>query len=387
MWPPRVKAAARAKSRQRKSARGVAPGARHGGQGEDQDEDAEVLGVELEGVAAPVAVGAVGGVVEAAELGDDEAGHLLRVEGPAAGVGELLLGRAAGAVVDGGALGLRLDVQVGRVDALGGEAEAEGGGEGEESGALAEAGEGHAAQAQVDELVKEVEARAQEGVLEHLQVGGEHAEGDEDGEGGPRAQGLAAPVHAALDAEAEEGEEGDDRHLGVLAGVREAEEGGGREEGEAAPEGGPAVHADAPQVEEHAVAGGEDDQQVAPAHGALVGREQLDEVGGEELVADLLGDGIAAHDGGPGRGHEVAQLLQDRRLAAVEVRAHVVAEDDLAAEGELPEVDEGHQREEGGGEPGAGDPGAEAGGRGGGLRLGPGVAPAVLLGHSSALWK
>ena len=98
-------------------------------------------------------MGAVAGVVEAAELGDQEGGHLLRVEGPASGVGELLLGGAAGAVVDGGALGLRLDVQVGGVDALGAKAEAEGGGEGEEDGALAEAGEGHAPQAQVDELI------------------------------------------------------------------------------------------------------------------------------------------------------------------------------------------------------------------------------------------
>ena len=299
-------------------------------------------------------------------------------------MGELLLGGAAGAVLDGGALRLGPDVLVGGVDALGGEAETEGGGDGEEAGALAEARQGHPPQAQVDELIDGIGSRAQEGVLQHLQMGGEDAEGDEHGEGGPRAQGLPAPVHAALDAQAEEGEEGDDRHLGVVAGEGEAEEGGGREEGESAPQGGPAVDADLPQVEEHAPAGGEDGEQVAPPDGALVGGEQLDQVGGEELVADVLGDGVAAHDGGPGRGHEVAQLLRHRRGAPVEVPTHVEAEDDLAAEGELPEVDEGHQGEQRRREPGAGDPAAEGGGgfrlRAGG-RLLPGIAPAVLLAH------
>ena len=66
---------------------GAGPGARHRRQGEDEDEDAEVLGVELHGVAAPVAVPVVGGVVEAAELGDHEAGHLPPGAGTSCGRG------------------------------------------------------------------------------------------------------------------------------------------------------------------------------------------------------------------------------------------------------------------------------------------------------------
>ena len=94
--------------------RGPPPRLRHQQQGQEEDPDAEVLGVDLHGVAAPVAPALAGRVV-APELGHHQGGHLLGVQRPGARELQLLFSALARARrSSGGALGFGLGIDVGR---------------------------------------------------------------------------------------------------------------------------------------------------------------------------------------------------------------------------------------------------------------------------------
>ena len=183
------------------------------------------------------------------------------------------------------------------------------------------------------------------------------AEADQQGQ--PEEARELPLLHAAVKAEVHPGQQGDDGHLGVVAGEGEGQEGRREHEGDAAPQAGPTGEREGAQEAVHPPAGEEDGEHVAPAEVALMGGEQLQQAGRKEVGADLLGCRVAPEGGLPGPGAVVRELLGEGLLAAVEIGAGIASVDDLAAEGEVVEIEEGQEREDGRNRPGGGEAEAE----------------------------
>ena len=270
------------------------------------------------------------------------------MQGPAARQGQLVPGSFGGRGL--GPLRLPGRVQVGGEQPFRTDADSEGHCKGEQPGP----GQQHplfpALPVEEVELEQEVEADGDQGVLEHLHVRGVDAESDQQGQ---REEAGELPLlHAAVEAEVHPGQQGDDGHLGVVAGEGEGQEGRREHEGDAPPQAGPAGQVEDAQVAVHPPAGEEDGEHETPAEVALMGGEQLQQAGREVVGADLLGCRVSPEGGFPDAGAIGCELLGERLLAAVEIGACVASVNDLAAEGEVVEIEEGQQREDGRNRPG-----------------------------------
>ena len=159
-------------------------------------------------------------------------------------------------------------------------------------------------------------------------MGGVDPQGDEDAQSG-EVDGAALP-HSPLQQQAHQGKEGDDPHLGVVAGVGKAQEGGGRHVGHPAPGRRSAAHPQHAQVGVDGQPGDEHGQDVAPGQMALVGGEQVDETRGKVLGAKTLGQRVTAHSVVPRWLGEGLDLLSQGLPAPVKIGAYVMAEDDAA---------------------------------------------------------
>ena len=201
---------------------GVFPDSTQGEGGEEEDDDAEVFRIGFERVPAPVVPLPD---VEVDEFRDDERGDFLRVQGPGGGKGQAAV-RFAFRAPGGAAFGLGAAVIPLGEDAFGADGQAQTDCSGGQQAAVERFDEVVLPDVGDDELDGEDEAKAQQGEVDHLNLGAVygHADASAQEEKVDDAPGFHAPVEAPD----HEGKEGDDRHFGKVPRVGETEKGGRR---------------------------------------------------------------------------------------------------------------------------------------------------------------
>ena len=191
---------------------------------------------------------------------------------------------------------------------------------------------------------KEVETQGAQRIEHHLGVWRIDPQCDHDSQ--RQEMSETSGIHAPIEEMAHEREQGDYRHLGVVAGIGKGEEGWRGHIGDAAPDRRPATDSDSPQVEIHAASGQENREDVAPSDMALVGGKKIDQVRREILWADLVRLRETAHLLVPHGLRDLRQLLEKPLFPLVKVFADVRTVDHLLGKNELGEVGQTDQKEQ-----------------------------------------